>query len=132
MSGLRNIDLKTVTKVVVVATGENIGDIVAAGQKRWVTFISVASGKTGAYAALLSKTGAYFASCATGAKASCILSANRKLVVFLRSSKMSGRSGPVTLQGSLNTPLFSIAAGKYLSVAATNTTAYVTVSYFDE
>jgi len=126
------MDLKTVTKVVTVATAVQIGSGVPAGQKRWVTFISVASGKTGNFSALLSKTGVYIASLTTGAKASCILSANRKIVVFLRSSKMSGRSGPVVLEGSLETPLFCIAGGNNMFVAATNTTAYVTINYFEE
>jgi len=135
MTELRNIELKTVTKTLSQdIAGLNIGGQVPAGMKRWVTFVSIDNvyGAAGA-----SRLGVYFASVNVAApiQASLIATDKRKLLVFLRGTQSSGfRKGPVKVPKvpNVDTPLFSIAAEKWLGAYASATTGIATVQYFDE
>jgi len=131
---VRNRDSKTVSTVVTSATSAiNIGGQVPAGMKRWVSFIHVDTPlSTGA-----SQVGVYLASVGVSnpTKASLIATGNRKGLFFLRATQLSGARNPplrVPKVPNPETPLFSIAAAKWLGVWATKTTALVTVGYFDE
>lgn len=135
MIDLRNIELKTVTKTITSNTaGKNIGGQVPAAMKRWVTFVSIDNVYSAAGA---SQLGVYFASvpASDAVKSSLIATANRKLLVHLRGTQSLGfRKGPVQVPKvpNIDTPLFSIAAEKWLGVYASKTTGIVTVQYFDE
>ena len=135
MTELRNIELKTVTKLVKSNVPAHIGGQVPAGMKRWVTFVSVDNGKTLATGA--SHLGVYFASVSTANAVigSLTTTTHRKHLLHLRSTQTTGfRKPPITVPKvpNVDTPLFSIAESKYLGVFATRTTAQVTVQYFDE
>jgi len=131
----RNTELNTVEKVVTSATSQiNIGGQVPAGMKRWVTFLSVDSMVIDGGA---SQLGVYFASVAVSnpTASSLIATANRRSLLFLRATQTSGmRKTPLTIpkNPSVDNPLFSIAAEKWLGAYATKTTALVTMQYFDE
>lgn len=135
MTDIRNIELKTVNKTITSNTaGKNIGGQVAAGMKRWVTFVSIDNVYSAAGASQLRM---YFASVSVSnpTKASLIATGNRKLMLDLRGTQTSGfRKGPVKVPKvqNIDTPLFSIAAEKWLGVYASKTTGIVTVQYFDE
>jgi hypothetical protein len=131
---VRNRDLKTVSKVVTsTASAINLGGQVPAGMKRWVTFLELdTSLATGA-----SQVGIYLASVGVSnpTRASLIATGNRKGLFFLRATQTSGaRDTPLRVPKIPNpeTPLFSIASGKWLGVMATATTALVKVGFFDE
>lgn len=132
----RNTELKTVSKVVTSDTSAlNIGGQVAAGMKRWVTFLSV-DGLTTSRASTL-KLYVASVSVSNPTRASVVATGNRRrfipvyAVELSRSSKklpiMEPASGP-----DPDTPIFSIAAEKWIGVYSSLTTANVTVQYFDE
>ena len=136
MTELRNMELKTVSKVASSqASTLTIGGVVPANMKRWVTFVSIDTmAKAGA-----SQMGVYFASVGVSVpiKASLVATANRKMLLYLRSTQANTdplRRTPLQIPKVPNTetPLFSIAGGKWLGVFATKTTANITLQYFDE
>ena len=132
---IRNTELKTEEKIVTSATsGINLGGQVPAGMKRWVSFLSIDSMVIAGGASSL---GLYFASVnvSNPTKASLIATGNRRALTFLRATGTSGlRKSPLTIpkNPSVDKPLFSIAAGNWLGVWATRTTALVGMRYFDE
>jgi hypothetical protein len=136
MTELRNIELKTVSKVASSqASTLTIGGVVPAGMKRWVTFVSIDT----PYIAGASQLGVYLASVGVSVpvKASLIATANRKMLIYLRSTQANTdpfRRTPLQIPKvpNIETPLFSIAGGKWLGVFATKTTANITLQYFDE
>lgn len=136
MTDIRNIELKTVNKVVTKqASTITIGGKVPTNMKRWVTFVAIDT----MYKAGASNMGVYFASVGVSVpvKTSITTTANRKLLLRLRSTQANTdplRLTPLQVPKipNINTPLFSIAGGKWLGVFATKTTANLTVQYFDE
>ncbi len=139
---VRNEDIKTVSKVVSsnTAAGIVIGGQVPTGTKRWVTFLAVDTLLiTGA-----SSVKVHFASVGVSnpTRASLIATGNRKWSIDLRAtgllrtnSHVAPHNAPplmVPVKINPDTPLFSIASGKWLGVNASNTTANVFVQYFDE
>ncbi len=130
---VRNSELKT--DFVTVTSGvANItaGGQVPAGMKRWVTFVSLDSGQV-----MASHLGVYFASVnvSNPSIASIVATGNRKLLAHLRTTQSTGltkRPLQIPKKASVDTPLFSIAGGNWLGLAATITTALVNVQYFDE
>lgn len=135
MVELRNIELKIKDKVVTSATSAlNVGGQVPAGMKRWFTFVSL---DTVVAAGGASQVGVYLASVSVSnpTKASLIATGNRKMLLYLRATQTSGfRKAPVQMprEPNVNTPLFSIAGGKWLGVWATKTTGMLKTQYFDE
>lgn len=134
MVDLRNIELKNVNKIITSGiAGINIGGQVPTNMKRWVTFVSLDTlSPAGA-----SNVGIYLASVSVSnpSIASIVLLANRKMKLMLRATQTSGhRKTPLQVPRlpDINTPLFSIAGGKWLGAFATKTTAQVVVQYFDE
>ncbi len=136
---LRNIDLKTVTKLIKkTAASFTIGGAVPTGMTRWITFIQF-SPHSNAGAVLTNQThcGLYIASVVTQypTVASVLLAANRKALVCLRCTQTTGgRRPPMRFPDapSPKAPILSIAAGKYLGFVATGTTAMALVQYYDE
>ena len=132
---IRNTELKTAEKVITSATsGINIGGKVPAKMKRWVTFLKL---DTIQVAGGASQVGVYLASVAVSnpTKASLIATGNRKDLVYLRATGVIGYSKtPLNIPKvpGMETPLFSIAAEKWLGVWATKTTAVLLMQYFDE
>lgn len=136
MIDIRNVELKTVTKVLSSqASTINVGGKVPTGMKRWVTFVAVEPKN---YAAGASNLGVYLASVGISnpSKASIVATGNRKALLMLRASTITSPARKGTLQvpkvPNINTPLFSIASGKWLGAFATKTTAVLTMQYFDE
>jgi hypothetical protein len=139
MIDIRNIDLKTASKVVTSETAAiTIGGQVAPNMKRWVTFLGLDSMLvTGASSVRL-----YLASVGVSnpTKASLIATGNRKMLLDLRATGVV-RDSNLTPDGvpllipdrpDVNKPLFSIAGGKWLGAYASYTTANVTMQFFDE
>lgn len=130
---VRNRELVTTAMVVKDATASyTVGGIVPAGMKRWVTFILADPVN-----AIPSAMGFYFASVPTAypTVASCAAAANRKLMLHLRGVKVSAvQKGNKQIPPKANpdTPLFSIAGGSYLGVAATLASGNLLVQYYDE
>lgn len=130
---LRSTELQTVN-VNISTTSGIVGGQVPAGMKRWVTFVSIDSRLVAGGG---SAVGVYLASVGISdpTKASIIATANRRAWVCLRSTQTSGmRKPPLTIpkHPSIDTPLFSIAAGKWLGVYATGTSSMIQMQYFDE
>lgn len=136
---IRNRELKTESRLIAsnVATA-CIGGQVPASMKRWVTFITLdGAALTGAKSLRL-----YLASVGVSnpTVASIVATANRKMVIDLRASGMTGRvnltpDGPPLMipdKPDADKPLFSIAGGKWLGATTTNTTALLHVQYYDE
>lgn len=132
---LRNIELKLVNKVITSATSRiTVGGQVPAAMKRWVTFV-VLDTKTIAGGA--SNLGIYLASVGLSnpSKGSVVATSNRKMLLMLRATQGSGLIKTplqVPIVPNVNTPLFSIAGGKWLGVFTTKTTGVLTTQYFDE
>lgn len=135
MPDLRNIELKTIDKVVTSATSRiNVGGQVPSGLKRWFTFVGL---DTVLAAGGASQVGVYLASVSVSnpTKASLIATGNRKMLLYLRATGVAGlKMAPVQVPKvpNINTPLFSIAGGKWLGVWATKTTGFLKTQYFDE
>jgi len=136
---IRNIELKTESRLIAsnVATA-SIGGVVPAAMKRWVTFIALdGAALTGARPVRL-----YLASLpiSNPTVASIIATSNRKMVIDLRASGMTGRvnltpDGPPLMipdKPDADKPLFSIAGGNWLCATTSRTTALVHIQYFDE
>lgn len=130
---VRNRELVTTAMVVKdAAASYTVGGIVPAGMKRWVTFIQVDPINP-----IPSAMGFYFASIPTAypTVASVVATANRKLLMHLRGIKVSAvykGTKQIPPKANPDTPLFSIAGGSYLGVAATLSTGNLFVQYFDE
>lgn len=130
----RTKDIKTVNKVLTSDTSKiNLGGQVPAGMKRWVTFLSadtvLHTGCSG-FTLFLASVGI-----SNATRASVIATGNRKYLLRGRATQHSGqRKYPVRIPSAPNpdTPLFSIASGKWLTATATLTTVQVIVQYFDE
>jgi len=132
---LRNLELKTIDKVVTSATSAlNVGGQVPASMKRWFTFVSL---DTVVAAGGASQVGVYLASVSVSnpTKASLIATGNRKMLLYLRATGVAGlKKAPVQVPKipNIKNPIFSIASGKWLGVWATKTTASLKAQYFDE
>jgi len=130
---VRNTEIKTV-EVNISTTSGIVGDQVPAGMKRWVTFLAL---DTRIIAGGASQLGVYLASVSVSdpTKASIIATGNRKSLSFLRATQTTGmRKTPLVIpkNPSVDNPLFSIAAEKWLGVYATNASGLITMQYFDE
>lgn len=136
---IRNTDPKFLSKVVTSDTaGLNLGGQVQSPMKRWVTFLSLDT----MLAAGASSVRLYLASVAVSnpTKASLITTVNRKMLLDLRctgivaTQNLTPDGAPLMIPDTPNSkkPLFSIAAGKWLGVYASYTTANVNMQYFDE
>jgi len=125
-----------ISKVVTSLTaGINLGGQVPAGKKRWITFIAAKSGAAGGKAA--SRFTLHFASVSVSnpSLASIVATGNRKFLFHYRGTQTTGAArGLVQVPKIPNPecPLFSIAEGKWLGVAASITTAVMTIGYFEE
>jgi len=142
MTDIRNIELKTISKVLSSNLSQNIGGQVPAAMKRWVTFVAIDT-KSGAVA--VSNLGVYLASVGVSnpSKASIVATGNRKLLLMLRATKAT-KATAKAIRGMIkaplqvpkvpntNTPLFSIAGGKWLGAVTTMTTGTLTMQYYDE
>jgi len=132
----RNRELKTISKFITSETSAaNFGGQVPAGMKRWVTFL-MCDTKT---VALVSNCKLYFASVGVSnpTKASMIATGNRKWFLSIDATQLSvsTKKHPVMIPPAgpdPDAPLFSIAAGKWMSVWATITSANLFMQYFDE
>ncbi len=133
----RNRELKTTSKMITSETaGKTLGGQVPAGMKRWVTFLCI---DTTGVAMAMSDVALYFASVGVSnpSLASIVATGNMKLKIPVKATQKSicTKYLPVMLPPSgpdPEAPLFSIAAGKWLGVAASQTTANVFMQYFDE
>jgi hypothetical protein len=139
MTLIRSRDLKTSYKVVTKqTTGLNVGGqalLTAPGQKRWITFLSIDSLTN----ARISSFKLYLASVGVSnpTLASIVATGNRKLNFAVTGTQISRcdhwlpviipREGP-----RQDTPIFSIAGGKWLGVYASLATVGVFMQYFDE
>jgi hypothetical protein len=99
--------------------------------KRWVTFLTLNEN------AAQKQAGVYLASVGISnpTRASVVATGNRKMLVFIRATQTSGaRKPPLAIPeiGNVESPLFSIAAGKWLGAVASGTSVMATVQYFDE
>lgn len=130
---VRNMELKTTSMLVKDATASlTVGGQVPAGMKRWITFLSVDNAAVSASSVAL-----YFASVGVSnpSVASCVATGNRKLLLSLRASLLSSvhkNFKQVPLKPNVNTPLFSIDAGKWCGVSSTGATGNLFVQYYDE
>jgi len=133
---IRNTELETTSKILTQDTAAlNIGGQVPTGMKRWVSFISVDTATVNR----ASDVGVYFASVSVSnpTKASLVATSNRKRFVAMEGTQLSrsNKARPFMLPESgpdPENPLFSIAAGNWLGVYASKTTANVFVQHFDE
>lgn len=112
-----------------------VGDQVAAGHTRWVTFIALDA----ILAANTESMRLIFASVdsATPTTSALIATSNRKYLVDLRASKLlsltpDGVPFMVPRQPDVNKPLFSIGSEAYLGVYASSISSNLFVQYFDE
>jgi len=132
----RNIELETTSKIVTEDTAAlNLAGQVPAGMKRWVSFLAVDTATVNRASAV----GVYFASVSVSnpTKASLIATSNRKRFIPMEGTQLSrsNKARPLMLPESgpdPENPIFSIAAGKWLGVYASLTTANVFMQYFDE
>jgi len=138
---LRNRNIKTYSKWIKkgITTAAVGGNVVPLGMKRWVTFVMV-----DAHSALAQMTsfGLRLASAGSAAvagvtAASAFATANVKLAIDVYGSDItrSSKRRPIMippLGPDPENPLFCIAGGKCLGVAASNATANVFIQYFDE
>ncbi len=135
---IRTKELKTVTKVLSSSTSYSVGGQVPTGTKRWITFLQIDTGSTAAaVAGGASQLGVYLASVGVSnpTKASIVATGNRKMLVHLRSTQMTGARRPplrVPPVPNPDAPLFSIASAKWLGVSATKTTGMLLMQYYDE
>ncbi len=135
---VRTKELKTITKVLSSSTSYSVGGQVPAGMRRWITFVQIDTGVTAAgVAGGASQIGMYLASVGVSnpTKASIIATGNRKVLLHLRSTQMTGARRPplrVPYTPNPDAPLFSIAGGKWLGACATKTTGMLTMQYYDE
>lgn len=136
---VRSRQLQTVCKnVAVAAASVNLGGLVPAGMKRWVTFLMVAPTRATAVRSCPSGI-LYMASVATQypTAASVKLITHRK-----RTIRFTGRLASCTncerpycdpkAGPEPDSPLFSIAGGKYLGASSSQQTMNVFMQYFDE
>ena len=132
----RNRELKTVSKILTLNTSAlTIGGQVPSSMKRWVTFLMIDS----VGISKVSDVGVYLASVGVSApsKTSLIAAGNRRVFLPIEGTQLSisDKYHPVMMPQSgpdPDTPLFSIAGGKWLGGFASATTAQVFMQYFDE
>ncbi len=137
MAAGKNYDIKTVAKTMTKGTRAVIGSSVAAGMKRYVTFIRVEKAGTnqkGQGLKVIFASGAASNTASTLAKASTV----QKLQVILTSA-ITSDSAEAQIPAKPNTenPLFTIAASKWLtafcaSVANFSSPANVLIQYYDQ
>lgn len=131
----KNYDIKTVSKYLGAKSAHIvIGDIVPSGMTRYVTFMQVASVKSGGSQgskAFICSTPATDTASSTGAASTA-----QKMVIAMGSATAAGA---VQIPATPDTehPLFTIAAGKYLtaylcSVAGHSSPVQMFTQYFDE
>ena len=136
MVDIRNTELKTTSKIVTSDTSQvTIGGQVPANMKRWVSFLTLDTATVNT----ASDIGVYFASVGVSnpTRASIVATGNRKRFIPMEGTQLSrsSKSRPVMLPENgpdPENPLFSIAAGKWLGVYASLTTANVFMQHFDE
>lgn len=128
-------NIETASKIVTSNSAVVVGGQVPAGMKRWVTFLMLDSAGPGAvsdvvlYAASVGISNPSFAS--------VVATSNRRMVVPIRGTQLSqsDKLRPVLIPANgpnPNAPLFTIAGGKWLGMAASVTTGNVFVQYYDE
>ena len=123
--GLKNYDVKTVSRLV----GTNITSLglgaVPSGMKRWVTFVNI-DNKYGGENTLFvcSSTGETVASTITLASAA----AKQRHTLQTKEHRTLPQSGPTDTRF----PLFNIAETAYLSVLTTKGDANLEIQYYDE
>jgi hypothetical protein len=130
------MDLKTVSKPITSETSAiTIGGQVAAGMKRWVTFLAVDTALVNA----VEQGTVYLASVGVSnpTKASIIATGNRKAIYPMEGTQLSRASKrrPILVPAGgpdPENPVFSIAGGKWLAAWSSVTTANVFIQYFDE
>jgi hypothetical protein len=133
---IRNLELKSASKVLSSTARVPIGGMVPAGMKRWVTFIMVDSLLIAAGEACAVHLCSVALSNPTLASAVAI--GNRKYLMSWGATSvtdcncgglpyMSPTDGPDPDQ-----PLFSIEGGNFLVAAATRTSGQIFIQYFDE
>lgn len=126
--GVKNYDLKTVTKVIsTVNTGLSLG-AVPTGMKRWVTFVrvdNVYGGENKLYMA------SYTAEALTGTITAALIlaSAGAKDRITLQSKEHF--ANPPQGPANPDFPLFFIAAGKYLTAKTNRGSVNLFLQYFD-
>ena len=134
MPDLRNIELKTVSKVITSETAAiNLGGQVASGQKRWVTFLMIDTAARSRASDVVIHMASVSVSNPT--KASIVATANRKLLIPMEGTMLSRSNKPRPLimgEPGAENPLFSIAGGKWIGIYASLTTANIFMQYFDE
>ncbi len=134
----RSTELKTVAKVITSGiAGITLGGQVPSGMKRWVTFLlmdSITITRTSDIAFYLASVGV-----SNPSIASIVLAANRKLLIPIDATQLNknrtNKKHPVMLPESgpdPESPLFSIASGKWLGVFASKTTGHIFMQYIDE
>ncbi len=135
----RNVDVKWASKVFSSKTSKlNIGGQVPAGMKRYVTFLCVAPARATKIVSCPSGIlylGSVVTQYPTAASVKAI--ANRKRAIRFTGAKASTtncdrpfcdpKEGPAP-----NSPLFTIAATKYLGATASQQTMNVFMQYYDE
>jgi hypothetical protein len=139
MEDFRNVNLQTVAAVVLSKGSQmNFGGLVAAGKKRYVTFLCVDG-----ISAVASFGIVILASVTTDkpSNAQIIATANCKMRIPFRLTGCTAKNNyvpgnpPLQIPARIDPdkPLFSIAGGAYLAGAATGASAYhVFVQYYDE
>jgi hypothetical protein len=132
----RSKNIRTVHKLLGAATVTNVGSMVPAGMKRYVTFVEIDKCPT------LSRPSAvavYLASATVSNQSAAGLRATgvRKLRTVIRATAQSGlKQGntPITIPRapSLDNPLFTIAASSWLVIGTSLTSAAAVIQYFEE
>lgn len=133
---IRTRELNTKSKILTSETSAlNIGGRVPVGMKRWVSFLMLDT----ATPRRASDVTVYFASVSVSnpTRASIVATGNRKFKLAIEGTMLSrsNKKRPVMIPESgpdPESPIFSIASGKWLGAYASATTANVTVQYFDE
>lgn len=136
MVDIRNTELKSTSKIVTEDTAAlTLGGQVPASMKRWISFLTIDT----ASRSRASDVGVYFASVGVSnpTRASIVATGNRKRFVPMEGTMLSrsNKARPVMLPSSgpdPENPIFSIAAGKWLGVYASKTTANIFMQHFDE
>jgi len=137
----RNKQIKTYSKWIKkgIATASVGGAVVPLGMRRWVTFVMVdahsALAQMTSFGLRLASVGSAYAASVTAASA--FATANVKLAIDAYGSDItrSSKRRPIMippLGPDPENPVFCIAAGKCLGVAASNATVNVFIQYFDE
>jgi len=132
----RSRNIRTVSKLLALNTATMVGTMVPAGMTRYVTFVQAGPSPT---ISRPSSVVVYFASAGVSNQSigGVRATAGRKLRTLIRTTGVSGyaQGNPmVTIprKPSLENPLFTIAASKWLFTGASVTSGQVLVQYFEE